>query len=138
MKITLDTNVLISATFWQGEAFKVISLIEQKKVVCYLSEAILQEYSKVLHSDEIIEKTEKKQLIVKPTLMKVIEMCKIVDPQRIIDAVNDDPDDNKILECAVEAQVDFIISYDRHLLNFKEFEGIRIISPKEFLVLFEE
>ena len=136
MKVTLDTNVLISATFWEGEASKIIQLIEQKEVQCFLSSEILEEYHKVLHSEEILEKTDKNHLAIKASLIKVIGISTIVEPKRRIDAVKDDPDDNKVLECAVEAQVDYVVTYDaKHLLKLKEFEGIRIISPKEFLRL---
>lgn len=138
MKITLDTNVLVSATFWNGEAFDILHLVEQKKVSCFLSEPIIEEYSEVIRSDEIVEKVNKKHLAIKYALIKLIEMCVIVDPQRGIEAVQDDPDDNKILECAVEARVDFIVSYDNHLLKLKEFEGIKILTPKEFLELVEK
>ena len=133
MKVTLDTNVLVSATFWDGDAYDIVCLVEQKIVSCYLSESIIQEYSRVIHSDEIIEKIDRKHLSVKSALIKIIGMCVIVEPRRSIDAVPDDADDNKILECAVEANVDYVISYDNHLLKIKEFEGIKIICPKEFL-----
>jgi len=43
MKITLDTNVLVSGTFWEGEAFGIFQLIEQKKASCSLSKEILEE-----------------------------------------------------------------------------------------------
>ena len=134
IKVTLDTNVLISGTFWEGEAYQIMQLIEQKKIQCFLSEEILEEYSKVMHSNEIIEKVEEKHLVIKSTIFKAIEICKVVEPKRKIAAVKDDPDDDKIIECAIEAQVDYIVTYDyRHLLKLKEFEGIKIISPTEFL-----
>jgi len=135
MKITLDTNILISGTFWKGEAFEILQLIDQKKVECFLSKAILEEYNRVLHSDEIVEKIAEKHLMIKTAIIKIIEMCDVVEPSRKIDAVKEDPDDNKILECAVEAKADYIVTYDQHLLKLKEFEGIRIISPKVFLEL---
>jgi putative PIN family toxin of toxin-antitoxin system len=135
MKITLDTNVLVSATFWEGEAFRIIQLIEQKKVVCCLSQPILNEYSRVIHSGEILEKVERKHLAIKSALIKILTMCEVVEPQRGIEAVHEDPDDNKILECAVEAGVDYIVTYDPHLLKLREFKGIRIIQPKEFLAI---
>ena len=47
--------------------------------------------------------------------------------------VKDDPDDNKILECAYAAKVDYIITQDNHLLKLKEFEGIKIINPGDLL-----
>lgn len=87
MKITLDTNILISATFWNGASAKIIDKIEAKKVDLVLS-------------GEIVE---------------------------------DDPDDNKIIECAVEGDVDYVISYNKHLLKLKEFKGIKIVKPEEFL-----
>ncbi|MFA5050340.1 MAG: putative toxin-antitoxin system toxin component, PIN family [Candidatus Micrarchaeia archaeon] len=133
LKVTLDTNILVSGTFWEGEAFKIIQLIEQKKIECYLSKAILEEYNKVLHSEEILEKVSEHHLKIKSAIIKVIEICSIVDPKTRIVVVDEDPDDNKILECAVEAKVNYIVSYDEHLLKLKEFEGIKIVLPKELL-----
>jgi predicted nucleic acid-binding protein len=45
--------------------------------------------------------------------------------------IKDDPEDNKFLEVAIDGNADFIISQDKHLLNLKEFQGIRIIKPEE-------
>ena len=133
MRVTLDTNVLISGTFWEGEAFWIMKLIEKGTLKCFLSKDILWEYDRVMHSGEIIEKAEKHHLAIKSAIIKVMEMCELVDPKRRINAVKEDPDDNKVLECAVEAGADLIITYDRHLLDLKEFEGIRIMSPTEVL-----
>jgi len=47
--------------------------------------------------------------------------------------VEDDPSDNKILECALEAEADYIVSGDRHLLDLREYRGIKILSSGEFL-----
>ena len=139
IKIVVDTNVLISGTFWEGNSFRIIQMIEQKKVRCFLSKEILQEYEKVLHSDQIIEKTQKKQLEIKSAIIKAIEMCDIVEPKRKITFVKEDPDDDKILECAVEAKVDYILTNDqRHLLKIKEFEGIKLVSPANFLRIVNE
>ena len=48
MKITVDTNVLISAAFWYGESNKIILLAERKSIELILSKEIVQEYSEVL------------------------------------------------------------------------------------------
>jgi len=50
-----------------------------------------------------------------------------------ISAISEDPADNKFIECAVAADVKYIISVDRHLLNLKLFKGILILPPAEFL-----
>ncbi len=49
------------------------------------------------------------------------------------DAASADPDDNRILECAVKANADFIVSGDRRLLDMKQFKGIKILSAREYL-----
>ncbi len=60
-------------------------------------------------------------------------MSELVIPTEKFDAIKEDSDDNKILDCAFAGRVDFIISQDNHLLKLKEFRGIRIISPGDFL-----
>jgi putative PIN family toxin of toxin-antitoxin system len=57
----------------------------------------------------------------------------IVRPQFILDAVADDPDDNRVLECAVEGKAAVIVSGDKHLLNLGSYDGIRIMTVREFL-----
>ncbi|MBS3135963.1 PIN domain-containing protein [Candidatus Woesearchaeota archaeon] len=65
-------------------------------------------------------------------MQKVIQNSKVVIPNRKILAIEDDPDDNKILECAVTAKVNCIVSNDKHLLKLREFENIPIITSDEF------
>ena len=55
-RIVLDTNVLVSGTFWSGNSFKIIELIDKKKVKSILSKEILTEYYIILNSSEIMEK----------------------------------------------------------------------------------
>lgn len=135
LTVTLDTNVLVSGTFWEGEAYKIFQMIEHRKIKCFLSMGIINEYNKVVHSKEILEKVEEHHLKIKMAMIKVIEICALVEPKTKIDIVKEDSADNKILECALEAKVDYILTYDVHLLKIKQFEGIRISSPTEFLKL---
>jgi predicted nucleic acid-binding protein len=53
-----------------------------------------------------------------------------------LSVVERDKSDDRILECALEAKADYIISGDSHLLSLKEYQGIRILSPADFLQLF--
>ncbi len=50
-----------------------------------------------------------------------------------MDAVKADPTDNRVIECALECQADFIVSGDKHLLQLKRYAGIPIMSVREFL-----
>ena len=133
MKVTVDTNTLISATFWHGDSEKIIIKAEDKKIELILSRDIINEYSDVLGYDEIKDKIKNKKLEMRYSVGKIISISKIVEPLEKLDVVKEDPDDNKILECAKEGKVDYIVTQDKHLLKLKSFEGIEILNPCEFL-----
>ena len=66
----------------------------------------------------------------------IMRKSEIVLPKQRFDAVKNDPDDNKFIEAAIEGNCDCIVSKDKkHLLAMKEFRGIKIVSPEEFLNL---
>ncbi|MEK6937574.1 MAG: putative toxin-antitoxin system toxin component, PIN family [Nanoarchaeota archaeon] len=133
MRITVDTNVLVSATFWNGDSNKIIEKVERKEIELVLSKDIIKEFSEVWNYKEIQDKIKNKNLEMKRTVAKVITLSIIVEPVEKICVIKDDPDDDKFIECAKAGNVDFIISNDSHLLKLKEFEGIKIVSPSEFL-----
>lgn len=63
----------------------------------------------------------------------------VVEPQEDVDAIPEDPDDNRVLECAVAGAADCIVSGDvRHLLRLREYQGIHILSPTAFLALLDQ
>lgn len=130
MKVTLDTNVLISATFWKGNEAKIIEFAEKRKVVLVLSKQILAEYENVLNKKFYnIAKEDQ----IKETIAKITRLSEIVDPKIKVEIVKDDPADDKIIECAITGNSQFIISGDKHLLKIKKIGMIEIVSAKEFL-----
>lgn len=54
MRVVLDTNVLVSGTFWEGASFRVLQLADQGVLTWVVSKPILEEYLRVLHSGEIV------------------------------------------------------------------------------------
>jgi len=130
MKFVLDTNVLISATLWEGSANKTLLLLIEKDARLYTSKAILQEYDRIIRRDfpELVAQL--------PKLMEnIIAFSIITEPRIRLDAVSADPEDNKILECAIESGAEFILTYDKHLLNLKEYGGIKIFTPEKMRAL---
>ena len=138
MKVTLDVNVLISGTFWTGDPFRILDKIDKKEIKSVTSKEIIKEYNEVINSDEIIGKIENKKLILLNVVQKVIINSEIVEPKVRLNIVNEDKDDNKILECAKEGKVDYIITQDKHLLKLGSFENIGILKPDEFLSKIKE
>ena len=136
MRIVLDTNVLISSTFWYGASDKILRKVEAKEIELIISKEIIEEFSGVLNYEEIQQKIKDKNLEIIRSVEKIVSMATITEPKQKLDIIKENSDDNKILECAVEEKVDYIISYDSHLLNLKEFENIKILTPEEFLKKF--
>ena len=62
-----------------------------------------------------------------------LALAEVVVPTRAVRVVAADPDDDRVLEAAVEGRAHYIVSGDRHLLELKGFEGIRIVSVAQFL-----
>jgi putative PIN family toxin of toxin-antitoxin system len=137
MRVVIDTNILISATLWSGESDRIIKKAENSEIELCLSEEILEEYAEVLKYPEILEKIRDNELEVKMTLAKIKSISIIFNPKLKINDCKDKKD-NKILECALESNADFIITYDNHLLEINEFHGTKILNPSAFLSLFNK
>lgn len=128
-KVVFDTNVLISAfVFPEGTVRELIDLSIKKKISIYVSNSIIFEYCNVLDSKFNWTKEEIKENI--KFIGKIVE---IIDTDIKVDVIKEDETDNKIIECAVAADVNAIISGDKHLLNIKKYKNIPILKPADFL-----
>lgn len=63
----------------------------------------------------------------------IVKNSELVIIKNELDAVKEDPSDNKFLETALNGKADYIITQDNHLLKIKEYKNIKIMAPKEFL-----
>lgn len=135
MRIVVDTNVLVSATFWEGDSFRILEMAEKSEIDIILSKEILKEYIDVLGYKEIKDKVGKKNLNVRYAIEKIISMCKFVEPITKINLIKEDTKDNMVLECAITAKAKYIVSQDRHILKIRTYKGIQILSPGEFIRL---
>lgn len=129
MRITVDTNVLISALGWNGAEAAIIEMVLQSGLELCLSAQILSEFYRVVQYPKFGFSNEEIDGFIGRLLPNVF----FVSPTQNIDAVPADPDDNKIIECAVAGKSSYIISGDKHLLHLREFEGIKILRASEFL-----
>lgn len=123
----IDTNIYISAIFWDGKPREVIDLGRDGKITIFTSLDIENEIAGKLRTTFKLAEEDVNQIL--------LDFSTFTLPIRInkqLIGVHDDPDDNKFIECAVECRADYIISGDRHLLNLKEYEGIKLIKSSEF------
>ncbi|MHB9052523.1 MAG: putative toxin-antitoxin system toxin component, PIN family [Thermoleophilia bacterium] len=129
-KVVLDTNVYISALL-RGRKPEIILRLSSapfKRYNLYTSQAILKELDRVLR-EKFLWPAASRELETR----RISDWADVVKPTKSISAIPNDESDNRILECAVKAKADFIVSGDSHLLNLKEYEGIRVITPAQFL-----
>ena len=129
LKVVFDTNVLISALGWSGPPSDCLDLVVEEKILNFISRPILEELIEVMNYPKFkFSENEKEQFI-----ELLISYSILVEPEKDLEVIEEDPDDNKFLECSLKADVDYIISGDQHLLDLERYEGIEIIDPKEFI-----
>ena len=127
MTVTLDTNVLLSATLWDGSvAQKLLFSLIRQDIKRYGTADIILEYQEILERDFDFNAQDIDQ-----ATNKIRSFLTLVQPRVKVHIVLADPDDDKIIECAIESRSGYIITYDKHLLALKEHQGIRVIKPEE-------
>jgi uncharacterized protein len=128
LKVVIDTNVFISAFYLpESRPAEVVFLARRKRILNFISPQILKEIERILQKKLLWDNTKTES-----TVKRIRNFSEMVHPKERIEVIADDPD-NRILECAVEGQAEFIISGDRHLLNLKVYQGIAMVTPVDFL-----
>lgn len=128
MKVVYDTNVFVSAFIVPGSRSEHAFLLAQRHAVAlYSSVPILTEAARVFRT-----KFHQPEKDIAATLKLISRAATIVRPVRTITILDDRPD-NRILECAVRAQANVVVTGDQHLLELRTFEGIAIVRVADFL-----
>lgn len=129
IKAVFDTNIYISAILFGGNPRTCLELARAREIELFVSRPILLELAQKLQDKFLWSRQEIEEVI-----EGLVIFVKIVSPRAQITTIKEEPKDNRILECALEAAADYIISGDKkHLLSLEKFKGIPIISSKDFL-----
>lgn len=128
MLVVADTNVFISALMFGGLPGQFLDLALRRRFTLVTSRALLDELDEKLREKFAV--SERDALTIRA---KLEASTNVVDPDFELYAVPGDPDDNRVLECAVAGKADFIVSGDRHLLRIGTYEGIVIVTVRQFL-----
>ena len=135
MRVTLDTNVLVSAFISkQGHPALILDTIATfNEISLVLSEEILVELKDVLSRDEVIEQFHYSKKDIEEFIRAIREIASIINMQSSFAITEEDPKDDIILKTAYDGKADFLISGDRHVKKVKRFRGVRIVSPRQFM-----
>jgi len=130
-----DTNVFLSATISQGgPPFKCLDHVRQGMAESITCREILDEFR-----EKLIEKFDRTPEQADALVDEVRGFSRVVTISGLLKVVAADPDDDKVIECAVQGKATYIVSGDtRHLLPLSEYRGIHIVSPAQFIALTTE
>ncbi len=129
--VVFDTNVLLSAILsTKGASHALVRLAAEGKIVGYTSKTLMDEFREIIQRDYEVSSERANRMV-----DVFLQFLKIVEPTLLLDAVPEDPDDNRVLECAATADAKFVVSWDPHLTRLGRFEEIQILNPGKMLDL---
>lgn len=132
MRAVLDANVVASAVCWSGEAYRCFLKLARRQFFAYGSVETLREAEEVA-SHLFWERRPKHNAAAR--LNWYLEKVKMVEPVPLGKQRSRDAKDDPYLAVAIAAQANFVVSYDKDLLELKKPFGIEIVRPAQFLKL---
>jgi putative PIN family toxin of toxin-antitoxin system len=126
-----DTNVLLSGVGWKGRPYECLELARRGSVDGVTCSELLGELAEKLESKLGFTATQATD-----TVIDLLTFLRIVPLSGNLVVVIADPDDDKVLDCAVQAGASHIVTGDRrHLLPMGSYQGIEIVTPAQFLAI---
>lgn len=135
MRITLDTNVLVSAFISKdGTCADVLDLVSTfEEIELVLSQDILSEFAEVMRRKEAVVRFKYDDKDITSFEGGVRGVAEIIKVASNLKFVPEDPDDDMVVNTAIDGKAQFIVSGDRHLRRLKKVEKVRIVTPRSFL-----
>jgi putative PIN family toxin of toxin-antitoxin system len=129
LRITADTNVIISALNFSGNPARILDMAEAGEIRLAISNDILNEVERVLQRPKFGWTQEQ----VDGAIRGLSAFAEHVEPKQRIDVVKEHPTDNRILECAAASGSEYLVSGDKHLLKVGQYKGVKIVTPADFI-----
>lgn len=128
IRVTLDTNVYISALAFGGRPLRVLEMATEGLIAVSISDAILDEVARVLTTKLGWSASRAEEAV---SLLAAVATR--VVPGEPLSVVKSDPDDDRVLECAVAANAEYLVTGDSDLLRLDRYRSIAIVTPARFL-----
>jgi putative PIN family toxin of toxin-antitoxin system len=136
LRVVFDANVLIAAFISEGLCSKLLSRANKRYFDLYSSSFLISEFQKALKTKIGASKSEIKALT--DLLIEVVMLADPAEEQvRQARGTCRDREDDPVLACALACKADYLVTGDRDLLEIKKFHKTKILSPREFELLFD-
>jgi putative PIN family toxin of toxin-antitoxin system len=130
LTVVFDTNILFSATGWRGSPFQCVEQARAGKIEAVTCIELMEELAEKLELKLGFSPEQSAE-----TLADYLSFLRVISIPKTLNAVPRDPDDNAVLECALEGNAKYVVSGDTDLLELKNFRGIEIVRASEFLTI---
>ena len=130
MKVVLDTNVIVSGIFFSGPPAEILRAWSRGKFKLVLSPEILDEYTRV--SAELAGKFP--GIDIRRILDLAVVRSEVCSPPAMQQRVCEDPHDDKFFAAAIDSRTKIIVSGDKHLLKVSGYQGVSVLTPRQFVV----
>lgn len=138
MKALVDTNPLVSALLKpDGPSGQIFQRWRKGAFELVVSPPTLDELGAVLRRPHIASKYPLTERDIDNHLNVLRNFAEIAPGHLLLEIIPADPNDNHVMAAAVETNSMCVITGDRHLLDIGEYQGIRILTPRDFLTLLE-
>jgi len=136
IRAVLDANVFVSALLSpRGFSSKILAAWHAERFHLVISPAILEEISRAYHYPKIALRHRWPEERIALFIEDLAHLAILTPSERTPNVIAEDPSDNRYLECAVEGGAEYIVSGDQHLLQLATYQGIKILTPREFLAV---
>jgi putative PIN family toxin of toxin-antitoxin system len=122
-RVTADSNIYVSAFHFRGTPLHLLTLAAEGKIDLAISDHIVEEVTRTLRQKFSWpeDRIEQAQRIMGSIARRVV-------PSQTLNVIKEDPDDDRILECAAEAESDYIVSGDKDLRRLGQYGNARVIK----------
>lgn len=127
LRLVLDTNTAVSGLLWNGTPARLIDLAETQRVQLYSSSTLIDELRSVIFREKFASRLKARNLAPELLVSGYAALVQLVELRAITPTILRDPADDVVLETALAAQADLIVSGDSDLLDLREFAGIPIL-----------
>ena len=132
IRVTADSNIYISAFLRGGKPLQLLELARAGQIELAITEDILNETGRVLSTKFRVSGEDVQQF-----REETLGFATLVTTTETLNVVKTDPTDNRILECAVAAGSDTVVSGDADMLRLGNVRGIKIVKVSDFLAGFQ-
>lgn len=133
MRVVIDTNVRISGLLWKGPPWQILRLLEQRLMEGFATVSMMQELETVLHYPRLQTRLQELGLTIADLVAYATGLVSLIELEHITPVVLADPDDDVFVNCAMAVRAIYLISGNKHLLDLGQWQGIPIVTPREFL-----